>query len=481
MTETHFEAATAAHQARLAAVQARLAQERWEEDREDEVRRHAATGRTLLTNPDDPELRRLRAAVTDATATQRDAEQAAGGRVYRVPIQNVAAVTDTVAKLARRAVKLGLDAPTVADAGQEIAAQHSPGEVTVGVEYHYLVLAGHAPQLAGWTFIAVLEHDHEAPEPRAIIRCVPQGGYGETTETDLTAYRTAEARCEHCDTARRRNDTYLVQSEAGEIKQVGSSCLADFTGHPSPDAIARLAEQLADLAELAESAEREEPSGGSGPALYPTVDYLTFVAQEIRLNGWTPRSVDPYAATADRALDALYAAIRRQKVAEPETVDSEVAEAALAWVREQLSEQPRLSDFEHNLIVVLDADYLPQRRVGIAAAAINAYRRDRERQAEVAEDPGHVGQIKERIEMTVTVVSVRYIDQPQGYGTTSLYKLRDTEGHRLAWFSSRDCLNENGTYRLRGTVKSHETWQDQSETHLTRCKVLAGPIEPQES
>lgn len=36
--------------------------------------------------------------------------------------------------------------------------------------------------------------------------------------------------CNHCGTNRNRTSTYLLQSDDGEVKQVGSNCLEAFTG-----------------------------------------------------------------------------------------------------------------------------------------------------------------------------------------------------------------------------------------------------------
>lgn len=473
-------AAATAYQARIATDQARRAQADWHQRRIDEEQRHQAAGRTLLGAANDhPSARGLAAAAAEREAAQTPAEQAAGGRVYRVPTDNLNELQTAVAQLARRATKLDLDPITLTDTGSEIVARDENG-VTVGHEYRYVVIAGPRPQLAGWAFVAVLEHDHEADQPRAIIRRVPQGAWGEIPDTDLAAYRATDARCEHCGTLRRRNDTYLVQKTDGarEIKQVGSSCLRDFTGHPSPDAIARLAERIADLADLAEDAERDEPTS-SGPALYPVDLYLAYVAQAIRRDGWTPRSrATGYGdATADQALDALRDTIRGATSEAPTTADTDTATNALAWVRDTLAHQDAdLSDFEHNLIVALDGDYLTDRRTGIAAAAINTYRRGRERQAAAAADPGHLGAIDDRIDVTVTVISVRYRETE--YGTTSIYKLRADSCHQLVWFASRDVLTEGASYTLRGTVKRHDEWDGQSETHLTRCKILDPDPEP---
>src|SRR5205085_4627574 len=54
---------------------------------------------------------------------------------------------------------------------------------------------------------------------------------GERINTE--AWSRSEGWCEHCRTRRARRTTYLLRDEDGRLAQVGSSCLAEFTGEPA--------------------------------------------------------------------------------------------------------------------------------------------------------------------------------------------------------------------------------------------------------
>jgi hypothetical protein len=86
-------------------------------------------------------------------------------------------------------------------------------------EFEYVIVKGETPRVAGFEFLATLEHE----EGGTIIRRMPR--FGEDAEKgdgiDLSAYREACPRCDHCGLERHRKDTYLVRNaETAEIKQV---------------------------------------------------------------------------------------------------------------------------------------------------------------------------------------------------------------------------------------------------------------------
>lgn len=79
-----------------------------------------------------------------------------------------------------------------------------------------------------WEFVAELEHT----ENGNIIRGT---GIYEIPER----YYTGKPVCEHCKSNRFRKNTYIVRnSTTGEFKQVGKSCLMDFTNGLSAEAVA---------------------------------------------------------------------------------------------------------------------------------------------------------------------------------------------------------------------------------------------------
>jgi hypothetical protein len=88
----------------------------------------------------------------------------------------------------------------------------------------------------------------------------------------------------------------------------------------------------------------------------------------------------------------------------------------------------------------------------------------------------HVGQVKQRLTLTVTVLLMQPVDRNAHHyhdeAVSYLHKFQDDQGNLFTWFSSRDCKVKPGhRLLLRGTVKSHETYRGTAETHLTRCEM----------
>src|ERR1700677_2367335 len=179
-----------------------------------------------------------------------------------------------------------------------------PNTVMRLVPFVHLTLTGSRPKIAGWEFTATVQHLDGVNILRSCQRA---------EEIEVPAiYRTRGSVCDHCRLDRDRRDTYLVVNEAGDWKQVGSSCLVDFFGHEDPHQLAAYAEMLASAMSLCEGAEDGEGGwgwgGGGGRRVFALVEYLTYVAAEIRESGWTPKSAvqdAPGSATANRALDRI--------------------------------------------------------------------------------------------------------------------------------------------------------------------------------
>jgi len=481
----------AAHAARIAADHARNTLE-FEYDRQSEARQAAVAHGGFGLGIGDYQVEDAKRKLAIALTTQTEAETAVGGRVYRVNARNVSALSGHFAKLAKRAAKLDITAPTLTFDGAEIAKRRvDPGQGDHGLDevtetYRYAIVTGQPVKLAGWEFVATLEHDHETG--KAIIRRVPGS---DEQAVDLTAYRNASANCDHCGQDRQRKDTYIVRHDDGDVKQVGSSCLKDFLGHGSPEQYARMAEWFSQLDEMLSASESDgfEGAGGpTGPALYPTDEFMAYVAVQIRTHGWVSRSQGGYGygmPTADaarrdygRVLGYIRSTKDDEPVLRPEPQDVETANAALAWVRDELSTGDRLSDYDHNLIAVCEADFLLDRRLGIAASAISAHHRHLEREIKRAQrqgleelpDAGPYGQVKDKVDLAATVTRVIYKDSD--YGTTTILSLVTPEGHRLKWFASRDPEVKQGQQvHIKGSVKDHGEWDGMAETRLTRCKL----------
>lgn len=144
-----------------------------------------------------------------------------GPKVYRVPEQNYPVLESRIAKLAKRAAKLGIPAPTVAIVAIDETRETRDG-VTRLRRIFSVTITGEAPKLAGWAFAAVLQPtvDEAGVSLGNILRVVP--GFEQAVPAQ---FRAAGNNCDHCHTSRRRNETFVLVNEAGEWKQVGRSYL----------------------------------------------------------------------------------------------------------------------------------------------------------------------------------------------------------------------------------------------------------------
>jgi len=391
-------------------------------------------------------------------------------------------------RLARRAKRLG--APEITWSFGEVvtrevrvrlqdvtdeAAAILPGAMTHQtrtVPFVQMTLTGAVPRIAGWTFAATLQH----VDGVNIMRNVP-GLSREVPET----YRTVGARCDHCHLARDRRDTYLVVG-GDTWKQVGSSCLADFTGgHSDPHAVAAYAELLASAAHLCGGAEGDEEGGygfgGGGPRVFALIAYLECVAAEIRERGWTPKSrVDnPAKSTAMMAEDRLCPA-KGSKPRDRSVTDADkkMAEVAMEWAIQLSDGNARLNDYLWNVHAVAKSGIVDRRTFGIAASIIAAY--TKAEAAKNASPSQHVGEVGERRSFALALV--RHFSFETAFGMMTRFIFHDDDGNVFTWKTrAGDAdLTEGERYTVRGTMKDHNEYNGVPQNVLSRCETA--PFDP---
>lgn len=84
-----------------------------------------------------------------------------------------------------------------------------------------------------------------------------------------------------------------------------------------------------------------------------------------------------------------------------------------------------------------------------------------------------LGEIGDKLELPVTLKSIRFIDGD--WGTTSLYSFVTDDGHLVKWFSTRVVLKDGDVDKaitILGTVKKHDEYNGTKSTILTRCRVV---------
>lgn len=402
---------------------------------------------------------------------------------YRVLSARLGTLRAAFAKFARRAARLGLPAPSFEvvpgtarveklthvvrdDWGNASMAYAHAERVTVRVH-------GAAPVLSGWRLAAIV-----AAEESAVIVTVLPGFEGQ----DFTAHRENPSRCEHCNTPRRRKDTFVVVRDDGIRKQVGRSCLQDFVGDArSAEQLAAMAGYLADVGcELGSAGEWEEGLVGKADVVRTrtVLAWTILVADKVGYVSRNKADERGVESTADKVQGKL------SDGKPPELTGAVEAEidAILAFIG---SDELDVSDpdFKANLQDLAAQDWVSRKRVGLVTAMFAVHRRhlseiDARRTAATSRYVGEVG-VRAHFALELTG---KHTFEGQ-YGFTTIHRFADALGNRVTWFGSSVLAHVDGSYVavgekvfVKATVKSHETDErahGAQTTYLSRTALIS--------
>lgn len=385
-------------------------------------------------------------------------------------------------RIKNKCMKFGCDF-TFEEVGEDFREiKMDNGEIFVA--RYVLIKAEGTAIINGWEFVSSVEHTEAG---NIFSKAM-------TTVEIPAKYRTTKCICEHCNSNRIRKNTCIIRNiETGEFKQVGNSCLMDFTHGMS----ASVATWFASIKDVFEEAQ-EAPVYGSTwfEKNYSTREILQFTAETIRHFGYS-KSENDGDSTKQRMQDFfnfLHGNTRWWSDEDKKKVknlidqvsfnpDSEEAikmtDAALEWI----SEQPASNDYMHNLKVATSLKYSNSGRFGILVSLFPTFNRELEFQAKKRQEAEqgtlskHIGQVGDRL--LITVDSVKCLTSWEscfdGYNTTITYiwKIVDKEGNVFTWKTSKWLNEEVPPKSIKGTVKEHKEFRGVLQTELTRCIVQA--------
>lgn len=374
----------------------------------------------------------------------------AEGQVYDIPEGGLDWLKERVAKLSRKIEKLGGEKlyMTVVGFHFEGDEQKLSGR-TRKRKIWEVFLAVPEIKLAGWEFMARLDHTDEG----TILRKL-------TAEELPVEYRGCSPACEHCGYKRRRRDTFVVRhTETMEWKQVGSTCLRDFTGHEDAAKLAKIAEIVSNMPEVVRYAAQYH-DGLRDRTFVDVQQFCEIVANEIMNSGWVSKArakEENISSTADRARTYWEWGHDCSEQAK------ELARAALEWASNLEGE---LSDYEHNIKVIASTECMEERSLGIAASIVGVYwMRNQPKHTSASHHQGRVG---DTIERTVTIRQVQALQH------STRFQFIDDSGNIYTWFASNNRLKHRGQepIRIRATVKDHTVFRDVQQTLITRVTAL---------
>lgn len=303
--------------------------------------------------------------------------------------------------------------------------------------------------------------------------------------------------CEHCNTNRNRKYLFIIHNvETNEYKQIGKSCLMDYTRGMNASFIAWMNAQWKELEEY------DAPTGGSGfVSYYDRDEALLVIAETIRCFGYVKRYDFAGNYNSDNTYDrsntyldyltgrtAFWTPEMLRKVKQDLTVvgfnhnteqNREYVKKALEWLDRQNEE----NSYIHNLKSVVSLTYVKMKHFGILASLFSGYdkalvreaeRKEEEKRRQAELEAGKVsewqGEPRQKLS-DIKVESFKYVRSGESqFGYWHLYEFKDVDGNIYKWFASRKITLEN-IVTLTGIVKSHDEFKGVKSTMLTRCKV----------
>lgn len=417
--------------------------------------------------------------------------------VYEIPSDYLSTVETELARINRRAERLGLPAVNVTTIASFTKKKNNSFGIAIPVEYSAVAVEGDLIVLNGWTLLGTMDNDG-----LAIAKAIP----GEEIPEDLATVDNA-ARCDHCNrTDRRRNKVVFVKNdETGEVKTVGTTCVGDYLGADKNDInhVVKVLGWLSGLATIGDSDEGFESGGRFRHVEMISVETVSrYTAAVLTYRPWISRAVArdrDCPATADelheilfpprfsgregQALQAEWEAKRDRLL---DAISDDTNETATAAI-EHVAGFAGASEYERNLVKLVSVEpsddglrYVPAKYLAFLASVVPSYLRQVEKLKKRAARPvsEFVGEVGKRSEFEVVLDSVRWFDSD--WGESGLVRFYDRAGNLLIWWTggarALSEMNDGGTYRIAGTVKKHEDYRGTKQTALTRV-ALRGAID----
>lgn len=267
-------------------------------------------------------------------------------------------------------------------------------------------------------------------------------------------------KCEHCGTNHDRKITFIVGDKNGNTKQVGSSCLKDYSGiDPRMTAMNKEITEIISKEYLVDAYYDDDDH--ILPKVWSTVSIFALAAKRFAEAGYIKSSDDNSNKSwiIAHANDTL---TDEEKAAGKAIVDSLVAMNADEAIENSLNDA-RLLALQ---------PYCKPSMFGYVAYAPIAFKRfeDKKKAAEKTSESRYVGTIGEKWSGKVNDFHLlTHWDNGFG-GTVYLYSFKDEDGNEMVWKASKG-VQAASVSALTGTVKEHKEYKGKAQTVLTRCKV----------
>jgi hypothetical protein len=336
------------------------------------------------------------------------------------------------------------------------------------------ITIGDLPSVGGYEFAARIEHGKDG---NVIAR-----GPKETEALD-TSWRMAAPHCEHCNTNRRRKETFLLRQYGMRLIQIGRNCLADFLMVDPAQMIA-----LAELVKAISEEGSDEHWGGYGGFWdVAPIAYLACAVATTERDGFV-KSKDPsrtpthvVATWLSQGSPGSADAHARWLAGQPNEDHIETAHAVLAWCANP-GENP--SEYRWNLSLAVKVSGVGK-HAGLLASAPAAYNRELGKLVakKLPEKRAEGYAVEKHMVFKGEVTLVRHYLMQNDFGSKAICTFRTDEGHDLVWFASGVAPKpdmQGMRFQIKGRCKSHKPAQGKYAQQAELARVTWKPVEAKE-
>jgi hypothetical protein len=347
---------------------------------------------------------------------------------------------------------------------------------------YYIVEVEGVAKINDWVFVATIQHKDNGN----IIRQFK-------TDVEIPEiYRSTDSICEHCNTKRLRKDTYLIFNEVTkEFKQVGKSCLNDFTNGLSAENVAQY------ISWFDEVIEGQEVGSLNSRKYYSVKEIILNAIETIKHYGFISKAMamesnDRFIlTTTERVIEFMFPSRcmnRKEILQEMEKVgynaESKENEAELNKMLEWLNKTDNNSQYIYNLKTTVADEYCEPRDFGLLVSLPSAYFKAFEREqdrllreqkrAEKLQrnaNKQYVGKVGERLDIDIS--SVECITSfPTNYGMMRIYRFETANGDILVWKTSNFIEHTDKVKKIKATIKAHNEYKEEKQTEINRVKIV---------
>jgi len=313
-------------------------------------------------------------------------------------------------------------------------------------------------------FQAIAVLDHTQGEENLVYSLI------EGMEIDKK-YRTVSCGCEHCNNNRQRNKTVLLQDVQGNIKQVGTTCIKEYTGIDALDVLRAYSEVSSIIIqECSIDCNGEYFKGGA--KFVNSKNYLASCIQLINEKGYCKEG-EGFSTKEE----GFYSAMQGGRKEE----DLVIAQNIIDY----FATNDFKNDFMHNTKIILTNEY--SKINGFIAYAFLAYNKQLEFDVKekikntINRESEFQFNVKDKVELKLTLKG-KFGYETQ-YGYINIFIFNDSENNVFVWRTSTNLpkdLEKNTFYgigdnlTIKCTVKEHIEYKEVKQTILTRCKVIEG-------